>query len=611
MSDGNKRYLGDVFINSENYERQKQFFKDIIESYQWKYGGSFDASTLQGKVPTDFATREQGEKADRALLAPIYLGRSEIVNIDDPQYIYTDATLIDSDNRELVEIPWFSALQEDANLSEMLIAIRRGVMIIEADLQQQINKKLDSSIYYNFYNNDYRPFKQQFDDVFEIGLDLNGNEIKLLNAGLINGLRFILITQDAYNALPDKVKNFWRNIFIIRDPSDIPADYHSPLSLDLSDGYEFRIAMASDGIYYLQVSSVLSDSWKNICSLDELLQGANFNEIVKNFIETKDYVAKDTSLLNSLKNLSDYDIDTNWQELPFLSVSLHDDYVESIKINGSSASNLVTSSVDPTSKFKTVNLNITNAVEPMLTEMKTNISSLLSRMGTAEGKIDTNKGSISTINNQINGIWSVNSEQTNTLNDHTNRLTKLQTDLNSAQTTLSTRINSLIKWETYYPHGLVLRSKNTVTNKIEERAKNYYNKELRLAMFYCRINHYHDAGNDGQWVEANFGNAKMNPRTFRGRYNSGGQYVGGFIYAVPISPIVFACRTNPNNFIRINTEQIGNTGRYKGFLEIWIGKPTGSGFVGIDAFSPIYLTRPANQFATEADGFGNYSESLL
>ena len=32
MSDGNKRYLGDVFINEDDYEYQKQFFKDIIES---------------------------------------------------------------------------------------------------------------------------------------------------------------------------------------------------------------------------------------------------------------------------------------------------------------------------------------------------------------------------------------------------------------------------------------------------------------------------------------------------------------------------------------------------------------------------------------------------
>ena len=70
MSDGNKRYLGDVFINEDDYEYQKQFFEDIIESYQWKYGGNFDASTLQEKVPEDFATAEQGANAYAAILSP-------------------------------------------------------------------------------------------------------------------------------------------------------------------------------------------------------------------------------------------------------------------------------------------------------------------------------------------------------------------------------------------------------------------------------------------------------------------------------------------------------------------------------------------------------------
>ena len=85
MSTGDKRYLGDVFINQENYERQKQFFRDVIDSYQYKYGGSFDAATLQGKIPEDFATKEQGEKADRAILSPLLLGKTESVNISDSQ----------------------------------------------------------------------------------------------------------------------------------------------------------------------------------------------------------------------------------------------------------------------------------------------------------------------------------------------------------------------------------------------------------------------------------------------------------------------------------------------------------------------------------------------
>ena len=75
MSDGNKRYLGDVFINAENKEIQRQFFKDVIESYQFQYGGEFNSAFLQGYTPEDFATKEQGEKADSAIISPLQIGQ--------------------------------------------------------------------------------------------------------------------------------------------------------------------------------------------------------------------------------------------------------------------------------------------------------------------------------------------------------------------------------------------------------------------------------------------------------------------------------------------------------------------------------------------------------
>ena len=151
MSDGNRRYLGDVFIQEENYERQKKFFKDVIESYQWKYGGNFDASTLQGKTPDDFATKAQGENADRALLAPLFLGKSPIGSTTNRQYIYTDAVLLErDDDSEIDSVEWYKNLDKD-NLTEALVDIYRQVTAKYNELENEISTKLDSSIYENFF----------------------------------------------------------------------------------------------------------------------------------------------------------------------------------------------------------------------------------------------------------------------------------------------------------------------------------------------------------------------------------------------------------------------------------------------------------------------------
>lgn len=235
--DGDKRYLGDVFINAENYERQKQFFRDIIESYQWKYGGNFDAATLQEKTPDDFATRAQGEKADLAILSPLLLGKTRIRNLSDSQYIYTDAVKLDRDGTGLNDIDWYKNLEND-NVTEALIDIYNQVMAIQQDLD---DRKLDSDVYNTFLREDYTPFKSSLSDTLEIFIDDNGNEIPMINAGLINGLRFILITQQDYDALPESSKKYWRNVYIIRDPEDIPVDYVDPMHLQLTDGYEFRV----------------------------------------------------------------------------------------------------------------------------------------------------------------------------------------------------------------------------------------------------------------------------------------------------------------------------------------------------------------------------------
>ena len=343
MSDGNKRYLGDVFINEDDYEYQKQFFKDIIESYQWKYGGNFDASTLQEKVPEDFATAEQGAKAEAAILSPLLLGRTEILNLADQQYIFPDAIQIDKDTetdsgRYISFIEWFDELDNTANLSEMLYTIYQNTMNITNNLD---NIKLDKNTYNQFISQDYTPLKELITNSFAIFTDEFGTKVTKINADLINGLRFRLITQDAYDSLSDAEKTYWRNVFIIKD--EIPPDYEDPMQWSLSDGYEFRI---DDG--KLQVHNVLSNDWADICTLEDLLTGAGIRSMVK------DIMGEEIS--DVINDIQPIEVEKHWEEYPFLSSSLHNAYIKDLLIDETNT--YVTSKLDNKDSLKYLNIDM-------------------------------------------------------------------------------------------------------------------------------------------------------------------------------------------------------------------------------------------------------------
>ena len=479
MSDGNKRYLGDVFINEDNYKRQKQFFKDIIESYQWKYGGNFDAATLQGLTPDSFATRAQGEKSDRALLSPIIFGgynRQQIENIVDPQYIYTDAVLMDRANNKLNAIDWYENLADD-DLTDALASIYDNVTDITNALDRN---KLNLSDYETFYNNDYSPIKNIVQSSFQTIINADGDQEAVLDATLINGLRFILITQEAYDNLPTNKKNFWRNIYIIKDAAEIPADYHSPLQLDLEDGYRFRV---HDG--YLQLSNVLNeDTWENICTLQDLLTGANIDNIICNFIENGEYTVNIDSLLESLRNISLSNIDSNPTDYPFLSRSLHDDFVKDITINSSSAN--VSSTVD-SNGFKNVNLNITNAISGQITPIQNDIAAIQTRLQTAEQSLLTESQNIQTVNTQIGNIISKDTTQDGTLNDILSELQTIRNSLSDLQSSFNSLSSGISHsgWSSYTVPSMQGSGGGATVN--------YYNPTLKLAVIKLKCYAYFQA----------------------------------------------------------------------------------------------------------------------
>lgn len=438
MSNGDKRYLGDVLIDAENYERQKQFFRDIIESYQWKFGGNFDASTLQDKGPEDFATRAQGERADKAILGPLWLGHTPIGDEAGVQTIDTDAVKLDRTVEALNLIDWYKDLTND-DVTDALIDIYYQVMDIQDNLDDKIQQKLDSSIYNNFIANDYNELKNSLTGIFEVFTDEHGEEIVRFNTDFVNGLRFILITQDAYDELPQATKKYWRNIFIIKDAEDIPPEYVDPMKLQLTDGYSFRVAEG-----YLQVNNGLSEQWGNICSLEDFINNSDFDNKIKSVIEGTGYTLNSQVLIESLKDISPVTINATWQDYPFLSSSLHDDFVETVLINGSGAN--VNTIIDQTNRFKTVDLDINTILNNKVDPAITNLNNIIS---TEQNKLSTAQTNISSLQSQIGTLETNNSSHTTELRNINSRLTDIQNSIEATQTSINDLRTDIGNWQSY------------------------------------------------------------------------------------------------------------------------------------------------------------------
>lgn len=545
MTEGNKRYLGDVVINEENYQRQREFFNDIIENWQGSRGGHFDAYGLWDerdgtvKLAADFATAEEGALARKSLQSDsVFIGenrRQPIINSIDPQHIYTDGVFVDDLNTDLMSIDWIENLDPNT-LSDVLIAIDNKF----AETNARFASKLDITDFDDFIDSRFNPLVESLDGVFETFTDEFGNTVTKLNAHLVNGIRFILTTQAKYDALPEVSKKYWRNFFIIKDPADIPPDYVDPMTWELTDGYIFEVR---DG--YLMVNNGLSNTWKPICSLETLLSGSNLNQIIYDYITDPDneYIIPANNMEQSISLISPNTIDSSWRDYPFLSSNLHDDYVKNITMNNSSQN--VSATVD-SSGFKNVNLNINQVISDNVDSRFSNINTLIGNLNTLTSSLDDGLESLrarmsaaetlgTTHTNQIGDIGSTNiATQLSTLNKS---IAGLRSDL----TALSESVGGGIKYGDSDPTGgwHVYQDKN-LRRKLDSGeylyTKNYYNPKLALGMLYFTCHHYHKKADAGKWVAAN-------KTAKKAKYNTSGD----FVVALPSSSVAFVSYNYPNH----------------------------------------------------------------
>lgn len=483
MINGNKRYLGDVWIDQENLERQREFFRDIIESYQDKYGGEFDASTLQGRSASDFATAEQGNMAVHALQEPLIIGRTNIRNTDSPQYLTSESMLLEDDDQtpgsaanRLKTLSWYANLSK-SNLTESLVAIYDNVIAIKAELENSMTTQLN-----DFVTQSFEPIEELINNSKIEVTDIDTGETRQgLNAQTLNGIRIILVTQAGYDALknsndPQKqaIIADYRNLFVIVE--SLPPTYTQPWEYSITDPFQFRI---HDN--YLQVKTDVSPNWKIIAPVTDFFGAADFGSIIENQITTSDgFIINSDSLQNSLIGIPTNAIDENWEAYPFLSSSLRDELIRTITTNG--LDDYITETLDD-DLFKNVDIDMNQLLkdkEVLSQDGTTRINQIMQDLATEQNNLAQAQGALASVTNKVNQLDTTTSNQQATLNSISSQLSSIQNNI----TSINSRI-SAIQSDVTNKHNAV---KNWTTPAIATYdtscINGYVNTELRLVFAY-------------------------------------------------------------------------------------------------------------------------------
>lgn len=511
MSDGNKRYLGDVYINENNLERQKQLFQSIIESYQYKYGGDFDAATLQGHQASDFAPVADGILARNAIQAPLYIGKTALQNSENHQTIETDGILLENDTDEessgykLHHLQWYQSLTNDT-LTEALISIYNGAQSLKQELQTEIGTKLDLEEYNTFISDRFTPIETMIDNSSIEYTNNTTRQTKLgLNADLVNGLRPILITRQGYQNLlnsenPDEraQATYWRNIFIFVD--ELPGDYNAPWEYSLTDPYSFRVHDE-----HLQVKNNLSEDWVNMATLSDFLAGANFDAVIKEYIENADdFEIGTTSLANSLQLLPATIINENWEDYPFLSSSLHDDFVYAITLN--QAQNYLNTTVSNSLKQIDIDVNqILKDNEVLNSNGTKRINNINTELQTQKTNLQNVQSALQGVQRNVSSLQQTNNTQDSTLATIQSQLSSLQNSINTINgniTALTNSVNGKVDrvagcgWQEYKP------TVGGYTDRWGEHGSYlFYNPSSHTAWARIDWTYSYKAANKAKWVK--------------------------------------------------------------------------------------------------------------
>ena len=443
MPNQERIYIGNVVLDESNQEILKKWLLDIIKNLQG-HGNGFNADTVDGFHATAFATAEQGLKADTALQSGIHIGSSEIINTTGTQYIKTDGVLIDSIVYNALKGLTFLSIEDEMVLSNFLVEIVRKLnnKIVTLD-QKKVDKQPGKDLSSNDFTDEYKSMLDELDIAYtEVVCPKNAAPSqqvtrRVLNAGSVNHLQFILTTESLYAQYSEAVKKSWKNVFIFVDEEDFPSDYEVPFDCPIETGYDFRIDDERPGETWLQYKGRQATKWLDLVQINQLyskfLEYTDFEGIMRDIATTIVEAAIgeiDTpEHINALIKRIDAPGIDHWQDYPFLSSEL--DFVYDVIQDGNS----LCSKNQQGFLIADVS-NITDSIEDELNSIKSNYNTLLSN-------VNSNTQKVNTLNQYVKKT-DINSSITNSTNPVSSSAIKSSIDSLSSQiSSLQSSIQSL------------------------------------------------------------------------------------------------------------------------------------------------------------------------
>lgn len=459
MPEQERIYIGNVVLDEDNQEMLKQWLLDIINSLQG-HGNGFDADTVDGFHATDFATAEQGLLAETSLQEGLTIGSTTLMNTTETQYIRSDGVKIDQELYDAFH-GIFNTIDMDTLISTLIIKVYRK---LQADIttldENKVDKVPGKQLSTHDFNDHYKDMLDELDIAYIDILCPNSTNPseqvvkRVLNAGSVNHLQFILTTEELYAQYTTAVKNAWNNIFIFVDEEDYPDDYESPLDCPIETGYVFRIDDREDEVW-LQFKGRNAKNWIDMIKITDLynqfLKYGNFENIMREIaaVVTQAAIAEiDTpEHINALIKRIDAPGIDHWKDYPFLSSEL--EFVYDVINDGRSLCSL------DSNGFLIADVsNLTTEVENQLQSLQNSYGILSNTVATLNNTCIKKSDIQKSLNNNSDFPASTTVVKAKT-DQLTEQYNNLQSQINSLSSTIS-NLNQITEQMKYFQKYIVL-----------------------------------------------------------------------------------------------------------------------------------------------------------
>lgn len=443
MAEYNDRYIGEVFIDGKSNKLLQEFLTELFNSYNGP-GKGFNADMIDDWHLDDIITYVDNGLSDK--LSYIRIGNTLFNYISPESFITMLDVIYDGFIQEEQLAPWVEKIRmdepgSDGTLkynrldstclddayylsSDIVYDIYTVLDVDKADLAdlnerwQQVTQLRDD---HDALQEDYNKFKEQFTDVFKKIriVDNQGNNIDtyFLDAQMVNGFRFIPITQARYDELPEATKNFWRNIYIISD--DIPDDYIDPIQMEV---FKHVQIIYNRSTQWLEYFDGLQEEPIPILSLQDLWSNANMDNTVKIVLQDDStLIINSEALGESLKYV--HIPEDEAEDYPFLTRSEATVLASEIT---SSYGQVTSEELGNFTKF-----DISNAFNNRFTSLQNSINQL-------DNKIDVDvNNKIDNLSNSIANTYVTKTTYNSNKSTTDSNINSLRSSVNSVQSTLN------------------------------------------------------------------------------------------------------------------------------------------------------------------------------